>query len=101
MRLDVMVCVPSARRLPIGRTAKTARWALPRSERGAVIDDAHQVVERAVTIARERMVVAADGTGCRWTSRRFACTATRGAAELASRIRKALIDVGVQVGAPI
>ena len=87
--------------MPIGVLAKTARWA-PRSERGAVIDDAHQVVERAVTIARERMVVAADGTRVPLDVETICVHGdTRGAAELASRIRKALIDVGVQVGAPI
>jgi UPF0271 protein len=75
---------------------------VPRSERGAVIDDAHQVVERAVTIARERMVVAADGTRVPLDVETICVHGdTRGAAELASRIRKALIDVGVQVGAPI
>ena len=35
---------------------------VPRSEPGAVIDDEAVVVSRAVAIARERMIVAADGT---------------------------------------
>lgn len=75
---------------------------VPRSEPGAVIDDAHQVVERAVTIARERIVVAADGTRVPLDVETICVHGdTPGAAELASRIRKALIDVGIQVGAPI
>ena len=75
---------------------------VPRSEPGAVIDDAQQVVERAVTIARERMVVAADGSRVPLDVETICVHGdTPGAAELASRIRKALIDVGIQVGAPI
>ena len=75
---------------------------VPRSEPGAVIDDAQQVVERAVAIARERMVVAANGTRVSLDVETICVHGdTRGAAELASRIRKALIDVGIQVGAPI
>jgi 5-oxoprolinase (ATP-hydrolysing) subunit A len=75
---------------------------VPRSEPGAVIDDAQQVVERAVAIARDRMVVAADGTRVSLDVETICVHGdTRGAAELASRIRKALIDVGIQVGAPI
>jgi UPF0271 protein len=74
---------------------------VPRSEPGAVIDDAQQVVERAVAIARERMVVAADGTRVPLDVETICVHGdTPGAAELASRIRKALIDVGIQVGAP-
>jgi UPF0271 protein len=75
---------------------------VPRSEPGAVIDDAQQVVERAVAIARERMVVAADGTRVPLDVETICVHGdTPGAAELASRIRKALLDVGIQVGAPI
>ena len=75
---------------------------VPRSEPGAVIDDTQQVVERAVAIARERMVVAANGTRVPLDVETICVHGdTRGAAELASRIRKALVDVGIQVGAPI
>jgi UPF0271 protein len=75
---------------------------VPRSEPGAVIDDAQQVVERAVAIARERMVVATDGTRVPLDVETICVHGdTPGAAELASRIRKALIDVGIQVAAPI
>jgi len=75
---------------------------VPRSEPGAVINDAQQVVDRAVAIARERMVVAADGTRVPLDVETICVHGdTPGAAGLASRIRKALIDVGIQVGAPI
>ena len=75
---------------------------VPRSQPGAVIDDAQRVVERAVAIARERMVVAVDGTRVSLDVETICVHGdTRGAAELASRIRKALIDVGIQVGSPI
>jgi UPF0271 protein len=75
---------------------------VPRSEPGAVIDDADRVVARAVMIARERAVVAADG-------RRIALDVeticvhgdTPGAAVLASRIRHALSAAGIEVSAPI
>ena len=75
---------------------------VPRSEPGAVIEDARQVVERAVAIARERIVLAADGTRVSLDVETICVHGdTPGAAELASRIRQALIDVGIQVGAPI
>ena len=75
---------------------------VPRSEPGAVIEDARQVVERAVAIARERIVLAADGTRVPLDVETICVHGdTPGAAELASRIRQALIDVGIQVGAPI
>ena len=75
---------------------------VPRSEPGAVIEDARQVVERAVAIARERIVLAADGTRVSLDVETICVHGdTPGAAELASRIRQALIDVGIQVAAPI
>ena len=75
---------------------------VPRSEPGAVIDEAQPDVERAVAIARDRMVVAADGTRVPLHVETICVHGdTPGAAELAARIRTALIDVGIQVGAPI
>ena len=75
---------------------------LPRNEPGAVIDDDQIVVTRAVAIARERMVIAADGTRVPLDVQTICVHGdTPGAAVLASRIRKALSDAGVQVRAPV
>jgi UPF0271 protein len=75
---------------------------VPRHEPGAVIDDEQIVVTRAVAIARERMVIAADGTRVPLDVQTICVHGdTPGAARLASRIRKALGDAGVQVRAPV
>jgi len=75
---------------------------VPRGELGAVIDDEQIVVTRAVAIARERMVIAADGTRVPLDVQTICVHGdTPGAAVLASRIRKALNDAGVQVRAPV
>ena len=75
---------------------------VPRNEPGAVIDDEQIVVTRAVAIARERMVIAADGTRVPLDVQTICVHGdTPGAAVLASRIRKALSDAGVQVRAPV
>lgn len=75
---------------------------VPRNEPGAVIDDEQIVVTRAVAIARERMVIAADGTRVALDVQTICVHGdTPGAAVLASRIRKALNDAGVQVRAPV
>ena len=75
---------------------------VPRHERGAVIDDEEIVVSRAVGIARERMVVAADGTKVPLDVQTICVHGdTPGAAVLASRIREALGDAGIQVKAPL
>jgi 5-oxoprolinase (ATP-hydrolysing) subunit A len=75
---------------------------VPRNEPGAVIDDEQIVVTRAVAIARERMVIAADGTPVALDVQTICVHGdTPGAAVLASRIRKALNDAGVQVRAPV
>jgi len=74
---------------------------LPRNEPGAVIDDEQIVVTRAVAIARERMVIAADGTRVPLDVQTICVHGdTPGAAVLASRIRKALNDAGIQVRTP-
>jgi 5-oxoprolinase (ATP-hydrolysing) subunit A len=74
---------------------------VPRSEAGAVIEDADAVVGRAVRIARDRSVLAADGT-CVPLDVETICVHgdTPGAAALAARIRDALIAAGIQVKAP-
>jgi UPF0271 protein len=75
---------------------------VPRHEPGAVIDDEQIVVTRAVAIARERMVIAADGTRVPLDVQTICVHGdTPGAAVLASRIRKALNDAGIQVRAPV
>jgi UPF0271 protein len=74
---------------------------VPRNEPGAVIDDEEMVVTRAVAIARERMVIAADGTRVPLDVQTICVHGdTPGAAVLASRIRKALGDAGIEVRAP-
>jgi UPF0271 protein len=73
---------------------------VPRTEPGAVIDDANLVVERAVSIARDRIVVAADGTRVRLEVETICVHGdTPGAALLAARIRQALNDAGISVQA--
>jgi UPF0271 protein len=73
---------------------------VPRSEPGAVIDDADAVVERAVSIARDRVVVAADGTRVTLDVETICVHGdTHGAAVLAARIRQALSDAGIQIRA--
>ena len=75
---------------------------VPRNEPGAVIDDEAVVVSRALAIARERMVVAADGTRVPLDVETICVHGdTPGAAVLASRIRRALGDAGIQVRAPL
>jgi UPF0271 protein len=75
---------------------------VPRSEPGAVIDDQEMVVNRAVGIARERMVVAADGTNVPLNVETICVHGdTPGAAVLAARIRQALSDAGIQIMAPV
>ena len=75
---------------------------VPRDEPGAVIDDEEIVVTRAVAIARERMIIAADGTRVPLDVQTICVHGdTPGAAVLASRIRTALGEAGVQVKAPV
>lgn len=74
---------------------------VPRSEAGAVIDDADAVVARAVMIARERVVVAADGSRVPIEVETICVHGdTPGAAMLAARIRRALGEAGMQIKAP-
>ena len=74
---------------------------VPRGEPGAVIDDADAVVQRAVSIACDRIVVAADGTRVRLDVETICVHGdTPGAAVLASRIRQALSDAGIEIKAP-
>ena len=75
---------------------------VPRNQPGAVIDDEQIVVTRAVAIARERMVIAADGTRVPLDVQTICVHGdTPGAAVLASRIREALGNAGIEVRAPV
>jgi len=75
-----------------------------RSEPGAVIEDPESVVNRAISMARDRAVNAIDGSLVALEVETICVHGdTPGAAVLAARIRKALIDAGVSVlpvGAP-
>ena len=74
---------------------------VPRSEAGAVIDDADAVVARAVMMARERVVVAADGSRVPIEVETICVHGdTPGAAMLAARIRRVLGEAGIQIKAP-
>jgi 5-oxoprolinase (ATP-hydrolysing) subunit A len=71
---------------------------VPRSQPGAVIDDADAVVARAISIARDRSVVAADGTRVSLDVETICVHGdTPGAAALARRIRQALTEAGIEV----
>jgi UPF0271 protein len=74
---------------------------VPRREPGAVIDDAEVVVKRAVAIACDRTVIAADGTRVRLEVETICVHGdTPGAAVLAARIRQTLGDAGIEIKAP-
>ncbi len=69
-----------------------------RRKAGAVIHDADAVAARVVRMAAERTVVAADGTHVRLDLDTICIHGdTPGAADLASRVRRALQAAGVQV----
>jgi UPF0271 protein len=76
----------------------------PRHLPGAVIEDPDIVVRRAVAMARERAVIAIDGSRITLEIETICVHGdTPGAALLASRVRDALIDADVMilpVGAP-
>lgn len=71
---------------------------VPRSQPGAVIDDADAVVARAVTMARDHTVVAINGTRVALDVETICVHGdTPGAAALAGRIREALQRAGIGV----
>ena len=71
-----------------------------RRKEGAVIHDPAAVVERVVRMARERSVVAVDGSVVNLELDTICVHGdTPGAADLAARIRRALTDAGVGVRA--
>jgi UPF0271 protein len=70
-----------------------------RRKPGAVIHDPDIVVERAVTMARDRVVVATDGSTIRLDAQTMCLHGdTPGSAELARALRAALSKAGVTVG---
>jgi 5-oxoprolinase (ATP-hydrolysing) subunit A len=73
---------------------------VPRSQPGAVIDDADAVVARAISIARDRSVLSADGTRVPLDVETICVHGdTPGASALARRIRQALTEAGIDVRA--
>ena len=73
---------------------------VPRTDPGAVIADGDTVVARAVMIARDRIVIAADGTRVPLDVETICLHGdTPGAAALANRIRFALTEAGLQIKA--
>jgi UPF0271 protein len=71
---------------------------VPRSQPGAVIDDADTVVSRAVMMARDHVVVAVDGARVPLDVETICVHGdTPGAAALAAKIRQALIAAGIDV----
>ena len=75
--------------LPSGRL-------VPRSERGAVIDDPYDVVARAATFAVQQRVTATDGTVLPIEARSLCVHGdTPGAVYLAGEIHRTLVDAGV------
>ena len=73
---------------------------VPRSQPGAVIEDADVVVQRAVTMARERLVLATDGSRVSIEVETICVHGdTPGAAAMAARIRAALTRAGMSVTA--
>jgi 5-oxoprolinase (ATP-hydrolysing) subunit A len=71
---------------------------VPRNEPGAVIGDLEVVVTRAVSMARDRTISAVDGSRITLEVETICVHGdTPGAAQLASRIRAALVDAGVSV----
>jgi UPF0271 protein len=73
---------------------------VPRSERGAVIDDAEAVVTRAVEMALSGTVTAVDGSVVDVAPVSICVHGdTPGAVDLAIRVRHALVDAGVSVSA--
>lgn len=73
---------------------------VPRGHANAVIEDAETVVHRAITMARDRSIVAANGSPVRLDVETICVHGdTPGAAALAARIREALRTAGIVVKA--
>jgi UPF0271 protein len=71
---------------------------VPRHETGAVIEDADTVVGRAVSMARDKLLTATDGSRLTVEIETICVHGdTPGAALLAARMRKALAEAGVSI----
>ncbi|MGP3684689.1 LamB/YcsF family protein [Streptomyces sp. IBSNAI002] len=82
------------------RAYTPAGTLVPRTEPGAVVHDPDAVVARAVRMAAEGSVTAADGSPVQVAARSLCLHGdTPGAADLARRVRAALGAAGVRVGA--
>ncbi|MEU9147723.1 5-oxoprolinase subunit PxpA [Streptomyces sp. NPDC048349] len=82
------------------RAYTPAATLVPRTEPGAVVHDPDAVVARAVRMAAEGTVTAADGSPVRVAARSLCLHGdTPGAADLARRVRAALGAAGVRVEA--
>ncbi|MGW7104040.1 LamB/YcsF family protein [Streptomyces sp. NPDC054838] len=82
------------------RAYTAAGTLVPRGEPGAVLHEADAVVARAVGMAAERIVTAADGSAVAVDARSLCLHGdTPGAADLALRVREALGAAGVRVEA--
>jgi UPF0271 protein len=92
------VGIPSASEVFADRAYRADGTLVPRSQPGSVIDEPDTVVARTVGIARDRVVRATDGTQLTLEADTICVHGdTPGAADLAARIRSALIEAGVSV----
>ncbi|MFF4651545.1 LamB/YcsF family protein [Streptomyces sp. NPDC001380] len=82
------------------RAYTAAGTLVPRRDAGAVVHDAEAVLVRAVAMAREGRVTAVTGEAVRVRARSLCVHGdTPGAADLAVRLREALVGAGVRVEA--
>ncbi|MFG3120271.1 LamB/YcsF family protein [Streptomyces sp. NPDC048197] len=80
------------------RAYTAAGTLVPRREPGAVVHDPDEVVKRALGMARDRAVTAADGRRVEITARSLCLHGdTPGAAGLARRVRSELTAAGVRI----
>jgi UPF0271 protein len=90
--------IPSASEVFADRAYRADGTLVPRSQPGSVIDEPDAVVARTVGIARDRVVKATDGTQLKLEADTICVHGdTAGAADLAARIRLALMEAGVSV----
>jgi UPF0271 protein len=90
--------LPTAREAFADRAYRPDGTLVPRSEPGAVIHDGDSVIGRVVTMARDRVVTAVDGTRMVLEFDTICVHGdTPGAADLADRIRAALVSEGIEV----
>jgi UPF0271 protein len=82
------------------RGYRTDGTLVPRDEPGSVIHDPDAVAPRAVAMVRDRVVPAVDGTPVSLLAETICLHGdTHGAADLALRIRRALLDAGIELRA--